>query len=135
MEGARERTAQPQIFSLGDSVVSVEVDTSLYNLEAVFKAAYHFTDRCYIFLARTPESPELVSVTLMAKKVIADIRALVGEFCNELVDHQIRLTLSREVGPLRELIVAQAFAEGNLLDAQRDEGDYEGDPLGIGDRR
>jgi hypothetical protein len=30
------------------------------------------------------------------------------------------------------LIVAQAFSEGNLLDEQRDHGDFESDPLGIG---
>jgi len=121
--------------SIGDSLVAIEIDTSLYGLDAIFRASYRFTDRCYIFLARIPEAPTLVAITLMAKHPTADLRPLVGEICNELIDQQIRLALSKEVGPLRELIVAQAFAEGNLLDAQRDDGDYEGDPLGIGRSR
>src|SRR5215213_11766481 len=128
MESARESLARPMALSIGDSLVAIEIDTSLYGLDAIFRASYRFTDRCYIFLARIPEAPTLVAITLMAKHPTADLRPLVGEICNELIDQQIRLALSKEVGPLRELIVAQAFAEGNLLDAQRDDGDYEGDP-------
>jgi hypothetical protein len=33
---------------------------------------------------------------------------------------------------LRELIVAHAFSDTNLLDPARDDGDYVEDPLGIG---
>lgn len=132
MEGIREDPARPFALAIGTSAVALEVNASLYEPEAIFRAAYRFTDRCYIFLARPPEVPTLISVTLMAKQPVADLRALVGEFCNELIDQQIRLALAREVGPLRELIVAQAFSEGNLLDEQRDDGDFESDPLGIG---
>jgi len=135
MEEIREEPAQPFALAIGTSAVALEVNTSLYEIEAIFRAAYRFTDRCYIFLARPPEAPKLISVTLMAKQPIADLRVLVGELCNELIDQQTRLALAREVGPLRELIVAQAFSEGNLLDDQRDDGDFESDPLGIGRTR
>ncbi len=134
MEGVRESVARPMSLALG-SMIAIELDTSLYGLDAIFRAAYRFTDRCYIFLARVPEASTLVVVTLMAKQPAADLRPLVGELCNELIDQQIRLALAREAGPLRDLIVAQAFAEGNLLDEQRDVGDFESDPLGIGSGR
>jgi His-Xaa-Ser system protein HxsD len=132
MEAIREGVVHPMALSIGHSLMALEVDSSLYELDAIYRAAYRFTDRCYIFLARIPETPELVSVTLMGKQPAADLRPLVGELCNELIDQQIRLALAREAGPLRELIVAQAFSEGNLLDEQRDHGDFESDPLGIG---
>lgn len=132
MEGIREGVANPKVLPFGGPLVSIEVDSSLYELDAIFRAAYRMTDRCSIFLARTPEAPALVSVTLVAKQQAEDLRPLVGELCNELIDQQIRLALARDVGPLRELIVAQAFSEGNLLDEQRDDGDFEDDPLGIG---
>lgn len=135
MEGIREGHARPVALSIGDSLVVLEVDTALYGLDAIFRAAYRFTDRCYIFLARVPEAPTLVSVTLMARQPVTDLGPLVGQLCNELIDQQIRLALAREAGPLRELIVAQAFSEGNLLDEQRDHGDFESDPLGIGGGR
>jgi His-Xaa-Ser system protein HxsD len=132
MQGVQESLPQPVALSAGDSIAAVEVDTSLYGMDAIFRAAYRFTDRCYVFLSRSPEAPVMVAVTLMAKEPSTDVRRLVGQLCNELIDQKIRVALSKEVGPLRELIVAQAFAEGNLLDAQRDDGDYESDPLGIG---
>jgi len=135
MEGVRESVARPMSLALGDSLIAIEVDTSLYGLDAIFRASYRFTDRCYIFLARVPEASTLVVVTLMAKQPAAELRPLVGELCNELIDQQIRLALAGEAGPLRDLIVAQAFAEGNLLDEQRDVGDFENDPLGIGSGR
>ena len=44
----------------------------------------------------------------------------IGEFFNELLDQQIRFSLDAEFAPLRTLIVAQAFSEGNLLPADAD---------------
>jgi His-Xaa-Ser system protein HxsD len=132
MDVARETLVPSTASAIGGSRIAFEIDTALYSADAIFRAAYRFTDRCYIHLARRPEEPSLVVVTLTAKRPDAELRPIIGELCNELIDQQIRLDLARETGPLRELIVAQAFAEGNLLDAQRDEGDYEEDPLGIG---
>lgn len=134
MEGIENRAAQPIALSLGDSTAVLQVDTTIYCLDAVLRACYKFTDRCYLFLTRETESPDLVNVFLMSKSR-DHIGNITGEFCNELVDQSLRLSLSQEFGPIRELIVAQAFSEGNLLDPQRDEGDYERDPLGISKRR
>jgi His-Xaa-Ser system protein HxsD len=113
-----------------DDRVALEVDASIYSQDAVLRAAYKFTDRCYVFI----EHPGNFVVALTPKDTLAS-RALIGEFCNELLDQQVRESLSREFGDLRTLIVAQAFAEGNLLDKERDEGNYQADPLGIGKRR
>jgi hypothetical protein len=40
----------------------------------------------------------------------------VGEFENALLDHQLRFEIARETATLRELIVAKAFAEGDVLE-------------------
>jgi His-Xaa-Ser system protein HxsD len=97
--------------------------------KAVSRAAYKFTDRCYLFLSRS--EPGWMKVTLGTKDEKQNLASLLGEFCNELLDQQIREDLAKEAGPIRDLIVAQAFAEGNLLDPQRDDGSYEDDALGI----
>jgi hypothetical protein len=39
-----------------------------------------------------------------------------GEFENALLDHQLRFEIARETATLRELIVAKAFAEGDVLE-------------------
>jgi His-Xaa-Ser system protein HxsD len=124
---------KPIALSIGDSTSVLQIDTSLYELEAIFRACYKYTDRCYLFMTRETDT-EALNVFFMSK-CQSDLPTLVGEFCNELIDQSLRLSLSREFGPIRELIVAQAFSEGNLLDPQRDEGDYTDDPLGIGEHR
>ncbi len=133
MTGVQQVTAQPIGLSLGGATAVLQVDTTLYGVDAVLRACYKFTDRCYLFLARS-EGEHHIHVYFMSKPKTS-LSDILGEFCNELIDQNIRLALSQEFGPVRELIVAQAFSEGNLLDPQRDEGDYTGDPLGIGARR
>lgn len=124
-------------FDVFQNRVALEIDTSLFAPDAVFRTCYRFTDRCYLFLSRSPDQADrrVLVVSLATKVAASSLGAAVGDFCNELIDQQLRTQLERDAGPLRELIVAQAFAEGNLLDPQRDEGDYRTDPLGIGAAR
>ncbi len=119
--------------TVGQVLLAIEIDLSLYSLPAVRRACYKFTDHCYLFLSHT-EDPGWLAVTLLAKNREQVLCNLAGELYNELLDQQIRETLSLEMGTIRDLIVAQAFAEGNLLDSMRDEGNYQEDPLGIGER-
>ena len=134
MEGLQEKSAQP--FALGvSSSVALEVDTSIYEPRAILSACYKFTDKAYFFVSRCPEAPSYFAVLISSKDKCEDLGRLVGEICNELIDQQLRQSLAREAGSIRELIVAQAFSEGNLLDPLRDEGEYQQDPLGIGEHR
>jgi len=134
MKDIKHKEANPVFCKLGNQAVALDLDTNLYALPSIFRACYKFTDRCYIFLTREIPRPSSVIVTLSTKLSGGEIDAVLGDFCNELIDQQIREDLSLEAGALREMIVAQAFSEGNLLDPQRDDGDYEEDPLGIGQR-
>ena len=134
MQGVKPSTMEPQAFSLGDSLFAVEIDLSLYSRQVILRACYRLTGRCYVFMAHTKE-PGWLTVAFLSKNPETAPRDLAGELYNELLDQQIREALEIEMGPVREMIVAQAFAEGNLLDPLRDEGNYEEDPLGIGGRR
>jgi His-Xaa-Ser system protein HxsD len=117
----------------GPSVV-LEVDLGVYSLEAVLRACYKLTDRCFLLLRRS-DGDDRLDLFLQPKRPEPEVQVLLGELANELLDQQLRRTIAEEAGPVRELIVAQAFAEGKLLDGDRDEGDYEADPRGIGRRR
>lgn len=115
--------------------VSIEVDTQLYPLPAVMRAAYKFTGQYHVALHRPDDSNEpRVRVTLTPKSPGGRVseQQLTGDFLNELLDQAVRGRLEAEFGPVRELIVAQAFSEANLLDLARDDGDYNDDPLSIG---
>ena len=130
-------TPPPQLraWTLTGTRIAVEVDLSIYSLEAIVRAAYKFTDRCYVFLSRDPNQPGAVITVLTPKDQTTDLEAVVGDFSNELVDQRLRASLEAQFGQVRTLIVAQAFSEGNLLDPVQDDGDYRSDPHGIGGRR
>jgi His-Xaa-Ser system protein HxsD len=131
--GVEPKRGRPIAAGGARTCLVLDVDLSMYELASVLRACYKLTDRMYAHLAR--ETPGSVQVAILGKKPGEDLDALAGEMCNELLDQQLRTVLAREAAPLREMIVAQAFAEGNLLDPEREDGDYEGDPRGAGDRR
>ena len=121
----------PRAWTLDGERVSIQVDTSIYSIPAVLRAAYKLTDRTYFFHHR--EGDQLWA-TITAKDG-QHLTQAVGEFTNELADQQVREILQKDFGPVQALIVAQAFSPTNLLDPARDDGDYRADPRGAGSRR
>jgi His-Xaa-Ser system protein HxsD len=112
--------------------VAVKTDRELFSRDVLLRAAYKFTDRCYILFASEGGS---VTTFLIGKRADADITDVAGAYCNELIDQQLRVQLDQQFAPVRTLIAAQAFAEGNLLDPDCDDADYQRDPRGIGEPR
>ena len=106
---------------LAEAAVQLHVDPALYPLQAIYGAAYIFIDRCYVFLDRAsgepadgPE-PDLakVRVTLTAKGGQADpgaLRALIGEFANELLSCAWRHQITQDNRVLLETVTMQAIA-------------------------
>jgi His-Xaa-Ser system protein HxsD len=97
------------------SFETLEVNTSLYGRDALFQTCYKFTDRCYLFLRQIDSDTVVVEIRRRADSI--DLRAIVGEFGNELIDQRLRADIARSTHDIREQIVRQAFAEGDL--AQR----------------
>jgi His-Xaa-Ser system protein HxsD len=115
---------------LSSSALSIFVDTNVYPLEVLFRACYVFTDKCYLFLSTT-DQPAVINVRFKRKLESADLQSIVGEFCNELINQRVRLDVANETRSIRELIVAQAFAEADLIDKSDCEASYLDDPRGI----
>jgi His-Xaa-Ser system protein HxsD len=112
-----------------DSLV-VAVNSDLYSREALFRVCYSFTDRCYLFLVQDEDSP-VIRVRFTRKSPDTDLKEMAGEFSNELINQKVRLDVAAETKSIRELIVAQAFAEGDLFDGGDSEASYLDDPKGI----
>jgi His-Xaa-Ser system protein HxsD len=110
---------------------SVLVDEAVYSKDAVLRAAYWFTDRCNISISS--EGPGRLKVSFASKDGASSVDDLVAEFNNSLIDHQLRVELDRETRPLRELIVAKAFAEGSELDDPPVGDDRDPVELGVAD--
>ena len=98
----------------------IQYDKEFYSKEALLKAAYHFTDRAYVYLGVEDGS---FFVDFTAKGGIQfDKEKLENEFKNELLAQVIHQTVSKETTVLRELLVARALSstmvdEGIFSDA------------------
>lgn len=90
-----------------DNVVIIDVAKSLYQKEAILFAAHKFTDRYYVDIVSS--QGKYVSVTFRRKDTNLTSEDLASEFCNELLDQQVRLNIENSYGNIRDLIVKQAF--------------------------
>jgi His-Xaa-Ser system protein HxsD len=113
-----------------DGTLSICVDTAIYPLEVIFRTCYVFTDRCYLFLSPNT-SNSVIDVFCTAKTPECDLAAIVGEFSNELINQRVRMDIAAQTLTIRELIVAQAFAEADFLSESQVEDNYIADPRGI----
>jgi His-Xaa-Ser system protein HxsD len=122
----------PRAWTIDGRRIALELDLAVYSIGAIRAASYKFTDRCYVYLALGDAASTVIAV-LAAKETSATlpVDSLLGEYVNEILDQQIRESLAADFGPLQNLIAAQAFAEGNLLDPERDDADYRSDPRGV----
>ena len=69
---------------------------------------------------------------LLKPKMASDtIELLTGEFCNEVLDQELREAVAQETEAVRNLLLAQAFSATSLLDEMGDTGDYRADCLAI----
>ncbi len=92
-----------------DGRMGLVLSKELYQKEAVFQAAHKYTDSCHIIIE--PADDKNVGVYFQFKPgAEGNLKTIALDFCNEVLDQQIRLDLEREYGHIREMIVRQAFA-------------------------
>ena len=94
------------ITKIENEMFQVVVDMALYAKEALVAACYKFTDR--FFVHQQTES-DAVKVVFESKdgNVVSD--EVVKQFCNELIDQQVRYNTNQQFGHIRDLIVEEAF--------------------------
>lgn len=91
----------------------VLIDRQLYSDTAIFKTAYWFTDRFYVFLDTASNNRLLVELRVkVASPQKTDLQGACAEFCNSLVDFRVRSMVLTETSAVREALVAKAFMEG-----------------------
>jgi His-Xaa-Ser system protein HxsD len=110
--------------------ITISIDTMVYRLPAVKKAAYRLGDRCFVQIEAPTDGRLLVRLT--PKPGNTGLGALEGDFLNELLDQELRESIAEETERVRNLILAQAFSGTSLTDTVAEAADYRDDPLGIG---
>lgn len=86
----------------------IKLSKKFYEKDAIFFAANTFTDRCTIYI--NPVDNDCVGVTFKEKVGLSiDLQNIIDEFCNCVLDRQVRLDLEKKYGNIRDLIVEHAF--------------------------
>jgi len=94
--------------------IVTQIDESVFCQEAVERAVYWFTGRFRVDIRRA--EPGRLVVIFDPKVNDVPTTDVASEFRDALIDAQVRVRIAHETAPIRNLIVAKAFAEGNLLD-------------------
>ncbi len=92
------------------------VDTRVYRVLAVKKAAYRMADRCTIVLG-SPEG-DLLPITFSFRPNTGEQAAeeAVRLFHQELLDEELRAVIHDETDALRALILAHTFSRTDLVE-------------------
>ena len=110
-----EGLAGLQVFTdeLG-AYIAIVIDTAIYQRTAVMKTAYWQTNQCYVFIAKG-NAPDTLKIEFRVKDPAQsdDLEPLAREFCNRLLDQQVRELVASETGEIRDALVRKAFFEGN----------------------
>lgn len=94
------------IVELENDKFQVVVDMALYAKEALVAACYKFTDRFFVHQQTEMDAVKVVFESKDGNVVSDDV---VKQFCNELIDQQVRYNTNQQFGHIRDLIVEEAF--------------------------
>lgn len=92
---------------LEDGRLLLQVEKSIYHHDAIISAAYKYTDGCYIHVDSIDSHYYGVYFSPRQSKV--DLISQINDFCNELIDQQIRHNLDNSNRSIKELITRKAF--------------------------
>lgn len=101
---------QAFIIDCGDDLFHVKLRKAFYEREAVFAAANLFREKFQVRIDSIDDA--YVGVWFQKKEDLNgyDVKWGLGEFCNEVLDQQVRIDLDKRYGTLRETIYEHAFA-------------------------
>jgi His-Xaa-Ser system protein HxsD len=100
------------IIELGNGGFQIRVDLSVYTIDAVTSTSYKYTDRFYIHQETTDDNAIKVSFESKSKEIPITID-VAKQYCNDLIDQQVRYMVNRDFGLIRDLIVEEAFKPVN----------------------
>lgn len=96
------------VTELNDGQLLVVLKKVFYEKDAVFYAAYKFTDLCSILIEPIEDDSVGIYFEQLEGKTV-NLKELAKKYCNEVLDQQVRLDLEKRYGNIRDLIYRHAF--------------------------
>ncbi|MBK8217591.1 MAG: His-Xaa-Ser system protein HxsD [Myxococcales bacterium] len=102
-------------FSFEEGLLRCDVDTAVYRVAAVQKAAYKLAALATIHIAE--RGPEKLTLTFMFAEPKGEeaARSVGRRFLEELLDQELREAVRAQTEPLRMLVLAHAFSRTGLV--------------------
>jgi His-Xaa-Ser system protein HxsD len=107
---------------MSDETVVAKFDRHVYRLSAIKKAAYNYGGLFHILIE---DGDDFIAVSLKPTAGCHDAKVAEGEFCNEVLDQELREDIAAETGGIRDLLLAQAFSKTSLIDSNLETEDYQ----------
>lgn len=101
------------VVELDNNRFQVIVDLALYSKDVITAAIYKFSHLFYIHQQTDKSNPNLVNVVFESKDGNAITIDIPKQFCNELIDQQLRYNVNAQFGHIRDMIVEEAFKPVN----------------------
>jgi len=95
---------------LEDGRLLIKLDKSVYEKEAVMAAAYKMTDTCVIIVKPLETNHLGVYFEPKDNQEENELQLIAENYCNEVLDQQVRLDVEKQNGNIRDLLVRQAFS-------------------------
>jgi His-Xaa-Ser system protein HxsD len=92
----------------------VSFSPRIYSIESVKRAAYKFTDVTYFDISATDSE---IICEIKSKSNISGIAfaSVIDEFRNEVLDQDLRESISRDTADIRNIILSYVFSKTSLL--------------------
>lgn len=100
------------VTEVGNGGFQVSVDLNVYSVDAVTATSYKYTDKFYVHQQTTDENTMNVIFESKDNNTLVSSET-VKQFCNDLIDQQVRVLVNRDFGHIRDLIVEEAFKPVN----------------------
>jgi His-Xaa-Ser system protein HxsD len=97
--------------ALADGLIAINFARDVFDIEAIKRAAYRFSDRVTIEIV--PEGERFLCI-LNPNSDVLDRSRLEREFRNEVLDQDLRIRIGKETEPVRNLILSLAFSRTGL---------------------
>ena len=86
----------------------VIIDLNLYSEKAIIATIYRYTDKFFVYQNTMPSNDKQVCVIFYLFDGGLE-ENIVKQFCNDLIDQQLREFTTEKYGHIRDLIVEEAF--------------------------
>lgn len=101
------------VFEIEGNKFQMSIDLNLYAKETITATLYKFSHLFYIYQTMDSNQNSVIVIFESKDENIIDDK-IVKQFCNELIDQQLRYNTNAQFVHIRDLIVEEAFKPVNI---------------------